>query len=44
VMVISVFCSVPEHKPLFTGGTTANWVSPESSHLVQDDSHIVLML
>jgi len=34
-----VFCSLQEHEPLLSGGTTANWVLPWE----QDDSHIVLM-
>jgi hypothetical protein len=43
-MVVTVFCSVPEHKPLFLvePRTTAWWVSPESSRLEQDNSCTVL--
>jgi hypothetical protein len=43
-MVVTVFCSVPEHEPLFLveTRTTAWWVSQESYRFEQDDSCIVL--
>ena len=43
IVVVCVLCML-EHKPLLSGGTMANWVTPESSRLKQDGSCGVLML
>jgi len=42
--LLCMFCGVPEHEPLLSGGTTPYWVSPESSRLEQDESCFALML
>ena len=44
-IVVTVVVRVLQPQTTFSGGTKANWVSPESSRLLeQDDSRIVLML